>query len=112
MSCIFCRIISKELSSQLVYEDEKFICIKDREPQAPTHLLLIPKIHVESLSHLEPSQHRLMADATSAIQKISEDCGFAASGYRTIINTGEGGGQTVFHLHIHLLSGRKLSEKI
>lgn len=105
--CIFCKIIAGEIPSELVYEDDLCVAFNDISPQAPTHILIIPKEHIASMNeakeqHKETFGHLLLTAAEIARQK-----GFAEKGYRTVINTNDDGGQTVFHLHIHLLGGRQ-----
>ncbi|HEX4926094.1 MAG TPA: histidine triad nucleotide-binding protein [Bdellovibrionales bacterium] len=104
-NCIFCKISRGEIPSKRLYEDENLFAIQDIKPAAPTHLLFIPKSHVESISHVKDPQ--LMAQIFSAIQKVTKEKGL--NGYRVVINTGEEGGQTVFHLHVHLLAGKQMS---
>lgn len=101
--CLFCRIANGEVG-ELIYEDARSVAFADINPQAPVHILIIPKVHVESLSSLEDESlagHLMMVAKTLAQKR-----GLDSSGYRVIINTGEDGGQTVPHLHIHLLGGR------
>lgn len=104
--CIFCKIVSGQIPSDRVFEDDVCVAFNDITPQAPTHILLIPRDHVDSLDkagngHKETLGHLLLTAAGIARQK-----GFAADGYRVVINTNSDGGQTVFHLHVHLLAGR------
>lgn len=105
-NCIFCKIVAGEIPSTKVYEDEVCFAFHDLHPQAPTHILVIPKEHFDSLDtaeskHKETLGHLLLAGASIAREK-----GFAEDGYRVVINTNSDGGQTVFHLHVHLLGGR------
>ena len=102
--CLFCKIAAGEIPSNKVYEDDKTFAFYDISPQAPSHILVIPKKHVSSLNELEDTS--LMADMFYAIKKITEKLGIKE--YRTVINTGKDAGQTVFHIHIHILSGRPL----
>jgi histidine triad (HIT) family protein len=108
-SCIFCRIAAGEIPSQLVYQDEHLIAIRDVNPAAPVHVLVIPREHVESLNHLEERHRELAGRLLLAVKRVAEQEGVAERGYRTVINTGREGGQTVEHLHVHLLGGRQLS---
>lgn len=107
--CLFCKIAAGEISSELIYEDEVCVAFRDINPQAPTHILFVPREHFSSLdnakeSHKEILGHLLLKAADVARkQKISE------RGYRVVINTNEEGGQTVFHLHFHLLGGRQFT---
>jgi histidine triad (HIT) family protein len=106
--CIFCEIIDGSIPSPRVYEDDQFICIRDIQPQAKTHLLIVTKEHILSLEELLPaagkSRVELVGKMFEAAAKIARQQGLTA-GYRTVINTGKEGGQTVFHLHMHLLGG-------
>ena len=110
--CIFCKIIKKEIPSDIVYEDEEIIAFKDINPAAPIHILVIPKKHIPSLVELEKSDEPLIGKIYSVINKIAEMQGVKDKGYRVIVNCGEDGGQEVKHLHFHLLAGRRLGEKI
>lgn len=105
--CIFCKIIAGDLPSDKVYEDDKVIVIRDLYPKAKVHLLVIPKEHVVSLRDMDASHSELIAHMMLLLPKLAEEQGLDA-GFRTIINTGKGGGQEVFHLHIHLLGGGSL----
>lgn len=102
--CLFCKIASGEIPSNKVWEDDKTFAFYDISPQAPSHILVIPKKHVSSLNELEDTT--LMADIFSSIKKITQKLGIKE--YRTVINTGKDAGQTVFHIHVHILSGRPL----
>jgi len=104
---IFTRIIQGEIPADKVYEDELVICIKDINPKAPVHLLLIPKNPIISLAHLQPEDAQLMGHMTMLLPVIAKSMGLD-DGFRTIINTGKGGGQEVDHLHFHILGGRLL----
>lgn len=111
-NCLFCKIINKEISSNIVYEDDKIIVFHDISKAAPVHVLIVPKYHVESLNDLNEESLEYVKYAFSKIQDIVQDLGIKDNGYRTIINTGCDAGQTVKHLHIHILGGTKLPEKI
>ncbi|MEQ1877184.1 MAG: histidine triad nucleotide-binding protein [Bdellovibrionia bacterium] len=108
-NCIFCKIARGEIPAKKHYEDEHVFAIEDIKPSAPFHLLFIPKEHVASL--LEVKDPQLMARIFSAIQKVAKDRGQEA-GFRTVINTGKEGGQTVFHLHVHMLGGKQMSHSM
>jgi len=110
MSCLFCRIVKGELESEVVFDNDDFIVIKDIHPQAPTHLLVIPRRHYDTLTDCRDRD--ILAGLLDTAVRTAERYGFAESGYRCIINTGAGGGQTIFHLHLHIMSGRKFSEKM
>lgn len=103
--CIFCKIVNKEIPSNLVLEDEDFLAFHDINPKAPIHILIIPKIHVDSFNEVSGE---LMSKMTPFIQKVAKEVDIDASGYRIITNIGENGGQEVKHLHWHLLGGTKL----
>jgi histidine triad (HIT) family protein len=104
--CLFCRIVKKEIPGRIVYEDEKAIAFEDINPQAPVHLLIIPKEHLASLSAVKPEQMGTLAYLFSLVPKLAEKNGVLETGFRTVVNSGAAAGQTVFHLHIHLLGGR------
>ena len=107
--CIFCRIIKGEIPSAKVYEDEKMCVFKDLEPKAKVHLLAVPKTHFKLLSEMGESEAEILKHMLKKIPQIAADNG-CANGYRLIINQGDDAGQTVFHLHIHIMGGEKLSE--
>lgn len=100
--CIFCKIAAKEIPSGTVYEDDEMVCFKDINPAAPVHLLLIPKVHFDSLAHAQPEHESLLGRMMLNVPKIAQAAGLS-NGFKTLINTGKGGGQEVFHLHIHIL---------
>ena len=105
---IFSKIINREIPADIVYEDELCLAFRDVSPQAPTHVLLIPKKPVESLNSFSSEDEKLAGHLLLTVPKIAAELGLK-DGYRTVINTGEQGGQTVFHLHLHILGGRDLS---
>ena len=102
--CIFCKIANKQIPVTAIYEDEHFIAFHDLTPQAPVHALVIPKAHVATLMELQETE--IMAGALRAVQKTALALDLAEEGFRTVINCRENGGQTVYHLHFHLLGGR------
>ena len=106
-NCIFCKIIAGEIPADLVYEDDVCAAFNDISPQAPTHILIIPREHLASLDEAEEKQKETLGHLLLTAAKIARDKGFAGDGYRVVINTNENGGQTVFHLHVHLLGGRQ-----
>jgi histidine triad (HIT) family protein len=110
MSCIFCKITAKEVKSMIVHEDDKFLVIKDISPQAPTHLLILPKAHYSSL--VECGDMDMLGGLLNTARTVAKEIGVDKRGFRLIINTNEEGGQTVFHLHMHLLAGRVLTGKM
>jgi len=107
-NCLFCKIINKEVPSEIVFEDEKFLVFKDINPQAPVHLLIIPKEHIESVDHLEEKDKELIGELFLITKKIARDQKVAKDGYRLVLNVGKKGGQTIDHLHLHLLGGKTL----
>ena len=110
--CLFCRIISGEIHSDVVYQDDVFFAFRDINPQAPTHILIIPKAHFDSLVEINDQQENLMGHMVILAKKLAEKEGIAKSGYRLVLNCGSEGGQVVPHLHLHLIGGRKLNGKI
>ena len=104
MDCLFCKIINKEIPSDIVYEDDDVLAFNDIDPKAPVHVLVIPKKHIASLNELTEADSALLMKIMLVIQKIAQDKNIAESGYRVVNNCGEQGGQTVGHLHFHLLS--------
>ena len=110
--CIFCKIIRKEIPSEIVYEDEKVIAFKDVNPAAPIHILVVPKKHIETLLDVKDEDSELISYIYQIINKIAKDEGFAENGFRVIVNCGKDSGQEVMHIHFHVLGGKKLGEKI
>ncbi|HHX13438.1 MAG TPA: histidine triad nucleotide-binding protein [Clostridiales bacterium] len=106
--CIFCKIINKEIPSDIVYEDEKVVAFRDLEPQAPVHLLIVPKTHIASLNDVEPKDLETMGWLLTKVKEIAASQNLA-NGYRLVCNTGEDALQTVKHIHFHLL-GRRLMQ--
>lgn len=106
--CIFCKIVNKEIPSEIIYEDGRIIAFKDIEPKAPLHLLLLPKKHIPSVNHLEVDDKELIGELILIAQKIAREQGVAETGYRLSFNVGEDAGQTIEHLHLHLMGGGKL----
>ncbi len=109
MECIFCRIVAKEIPTEVVYEDDEFLAFRDIQPQAPTHLIIIPKSHILSILELKSEQEGLIGRLILVAKELAEREG-VASGFRLAVSCGEQGGQLVPHLHFHLLGGRKLSD--
>jgi histidine triad (HIT) family protein len=107
MDCLFCKITSGAIPVTKLYEDELVLAFPDVNPQAPTHILLIPKQHFQSLAHTTADNSPLLGHLLSAANKVAEQAGLT-NGYRTVINTGDDGGQTVGHLHLHVLGGRHM----
>jgi histidine triad (HIT) family protein len=107
-SCIFCKIVSNEAKAEIVYRDDRVTAFRDRHPVAPTHILLVPNRHIESVGALEVEDEPLMGHLFTVARKLAEEAGISKGGYRLITNTGTNGGQTVFHLHVHLIGGQRM----
>ena len=107
-SCIFCKIVSNETKATIVYRDEQVTAFRDRHPVAPTHILIVPNRHIESVGALEPADEPLVGHLFTVARTLAEQEGIAKGGYRLITNTGADGGQTVFHLHMHLIGGQRM----
>ena len=110
--CIFCRIIKKEIPSQIVYEDAEVIAIKDIHPQAPVHVLVMPKTHIPDIIAFSETDDKLQSAVNKAVIKTARICGVADEGFRVINNCKESAGQTVWHVHFHVIGGKILGEKI
>lgn len=104
--CIFCKIIAGEIPAKIVYEDDNFIVIPDIQPEAPVHFLLIPKQHIDNIMSITPE---LSAAIFGKMGELAQKFDIAKNGFRLVINTGKDGGQTVEHLHVHILAGRELT---
>ena len=100
--CIFCKIVEKQIPAEVVYEDETMLCFRDINPSAPVHLLLIPKKHIETLAHANEAEQALLGQLMLKVPQLAHEQGLK-HGFKTQINTDKGGGQEVFHLHIHIL---------
>lgn len=110
MDCIFCKLANKEIPTEVVYEDEFVFAFNDMSPQAPVHILFIPKKHLDSAQEVE-DQDVIISHIFTAMRKVARDQGVDKAGYRVITNVGKDAGQTVFHMHFHLLAGKKLKER-
>lgn len=108
-SCLFCRIIAGDIPATKVYEDEALIAFNDIHPQAPMHVLIVPKLHVATLNDLEPAHDALLGSMIRRAAAIAAERGFAEGGFRTVFNCNAGAGQTVFHIHLHALGGRTMT---
>ncbi len=106
---IFSKIINKEIPATIVYEDDVCLAFKDIQAQAPVHVLLIPKKFIESMATVTPEDEQILGHMMLKVSTIAESLGLAKDGYRTVINTNKNGGQSVYHLHIHILGGRAMS---
>jgi histidine triad (HIT) family protein len=109
MSCLFCRIIAGDIPAERVYEDEDMLAFTDIKPGAPMHVLIVPREHIASLNDLKPEHDRLVGAMQRRAAALAAARGVAESGFRTVINCNAAAGQTVFHLHLHVLGGRSLS---
>jgi histidine triad (HIT) family protein len=106
--CIFCKIIKGEIPSKKVYEDERTFAFRDINPQAPAHVIVVPKVHVERISDVTSQDAKLISDMVLTANSIAREEKRDKSGYRLVINCNDDGGQTVYHIHIHLLGGRRM----
>lgn len=106
--CIFCKIVSGEIPATIVFKDERATAFRDINPVAPTHILIVPNKHIESVGTLEQTDEPLMGYLFSVARQLAEKEGINTTGYRLITNSGSDGGQTVFHLHVHLIGGQKM----
>ena len=109
MNCLFCRIVAGEIPAERVYEDADMVAFTDVKPAAPMHVLIVPREHIASLNGLTPDHDRLVGAMQRQAAALAAARGFAESGFRTVINCNAAAGQTVFHLHLHVLGGRSLS---
>ena len=107
--CLFCKIVNKEIPSNFVYEDDDTVAFNDIRPKAPTHILLIPKKHIEKLSDLNSGDAALAGKMILNISKIAEQAGIKENGFRVVVNNGKNSGQEVYHLHFHILGGKPMS---
>ncbi len=110
--CIFCRIINREIPSTVVYEDDWTLAFKDIKPVAPVHVIIVPKVHIASVNDLTEDNAEAIIHVHLAAKKVAEKLGIAEKGYRLINNCGSDAGQTVFHLHYHLIGGVSLGERL
>ncbi|HEV7680910.1 MAG TPA: histidine triad nucleotide-binding protein [Pyrinomonadaceae bacterium] len=108
-ACLFCRVIAGEIPADLVHRDDLSVVIRDINPQAPTHLLVIPHEHIESLDDASQKDEALLGHLLRVAARVANAAGLAEGGYRTVINNGAGAGQSVFHLHVHVLGGRPMN---
>jgi histidine triad (HIT) family protein len=110
MPTIFSKIINKEIPADIVFESKTLLAFKDINPQAPVHILIIPKIEIPKVTDIKGSEHsQLLGEMIDAANKIAKDFGIADDGFRLVFNCGDNGGQEVYHLHLHLLGGRKMN---
>ena len=107
-NCLFCKIIKGEIPANKVYENDHVLAFKDIDPKAPIHILVIPKKHIKSINELNSSDKYLAGELILASKKIAKDEGISLEGYRIIFNTNDDGGQTVYHIHMHIMGGRQM----
>ncbi|MCX6765632.1 MAG: histidine triad nucleotide-binding protein [Candidatus Moranbacteria bacterium] len=112
MDCIFCKIVAKEISAEIVYENNDVLAFKDIHPIAPVHILIIPKKHIASTNDLEENDKELIGKLIITARNIARQTGIAGKGYKLLFRTGKDGGQEVPHVHLHLIGGAKLYEEI
>ena len=107
--CLFCRIVRKEIAASVVYEDDHLLVLNDINPQAPLHALVIPKRHIATLNDVSAADAPLVGEMVRRAAEVAREKGYADSGFRTVFNTNAEAGQTVFHIHLHVLAGRRLT---
>lgn len=110
--CIFCKIVNREIPARIVYEDDLVMAFHDINPQAPIHILIIPKEHIPTLNELEEKHKELIGHIFLVAKKIAKDMGVAENGYRVLVNCNQDGGQEVYHIHLHLFAGKPLGPMI
>lgn len=109
MNCLFCKIIHEEIPVHKIFENDQFLAFRDINPQAPHHVLIIPKKHIRSLNEANAEDEVLLGQLLLTAQKVAKQEGLMDKGYRLVINTNDDGGQTVYHIHLHILGGRQLT---
>jgi histidine triad (HIT) family protein len=109
MDCLFCKIIDRQIPASIVYEDDRVLAFNDINPQGPTHVLVVPKRHIASLNELTEGDDQIVGEVVRRAAAIAKDRGVSAAGFRTVFNTNREAGQTVFHIHLHLIGGRSLA---
>lgn len=107
--CLFCKIIEKQIPSEIIYEDEKILAFKDIDPKAPIHVLIIPKEHISTLNDVNKEHSEVISEILLVAKSLAKDFGIDDKGYRTVINCNGEGGQAVYHIHLHLLGGRQMN---
>ena len=106
--CLFCKIVARQIPASIVYEDDRILAFNDINPQAPTHVLVVPKRHIATLNELSPDDDQMVGELVRRAGAIAKERGISAGGFRTVFNTNREAGQTVFHIHLHLLGGRTM----
>jgi histidine triad (HIT) family protein len=109
MSCLFCKVVAGEVPSKKVHEDEHLVVFEDVNPQAPLHVLIVPRRHIATLNDLEAGDDALIGEMVRRAAAVAKERGVDASGYRTVFNCNSAAGQTVFHIHLHVLGGRRMT---
>jgi histidine triad (HIT) family protein len=107
--CLFCKIVSREIPAAIVFEDDRVLAFNDINPQASTHVLVVPKLHIATLNDLTPDHDTMVGELVRRAAAIAAERGIQTGGYRTVFNTNRDAGQTVFHIHLHLIGGRSLA---
>lgn len=107
--CLFCKVVKKEIPAKVLFEDEELVAFSDLRPVAPTHALVIPKRHIQSLDQASPGDASLLGNLLLAAQRVAREAGIDGSGWRAVINNGPDAGQSVFHVHVHVLGGRAMA---
>ena len=106
--CLFCKIVARQIPASIVFEDDRILAFNDINPQAPTHVLVVTKRHIATLNELSPEDDQIVGELVRRAAAIAEERGISAGGFRTVFNTNREAGQTVFHIHLHLLGGRTM----
>lgn len=109
MDCLFCKIISGDIPAKVIYKDDKVVAFDDINPQAPQHKLIVPRKHIATLNELHAEDNELVGYMVQTAAKIAKDLGIAEEGYRVVLNCNAGAGQTVFHIHAHIIGGRRMN---
>ena len=109
MNCLFCDIASGKIEATKLFDDDDVVAFNDINPQAPTHILVIPKVHISTIHDVDDSHYRLLGKIIHVAKQISKGKGFEEDGYRLVFNVNQKGGQTVYHIHLHLLGGRQMT---
>jgi len=107
--CLFCKILTGDIPADIIYESENAVAFRDINPQAPTHVLIIPRKHIATINDIAEDDHTIVGSLYSAAREIAQQEGFSDEGYRAVMNCNEAAGQTVFHIHLHLLGGRQFT---
>jgi histidine triad (HIT) family protein len=106
-NCLFCKIVARTIPGKIAFENERVVAFEDIAPQAPTHLVIVPREHFASTLEVTPARHAVVGELVEVAARLARERGFADEGYRLVYNTNRAAGQTVFHLHLHLLGGRR-----